>query len=339
MNIVLLNIFSAYIPNYLYFFFSNKHLFLDTESKQEYLIVTYFPSNYNTIGKIYSVLFFYCSFMSIICLYITCLSDPGYLDSPMKCEAMNLLKSEKENNILKVNEHLMKDRVNFINNFSHFASNGPLNGNEYHYIKKTINTLFKLKVTHNNFDNNTNIPEGISLCSQCIRWKPERSHHCKRCNKCVKKMDHHCPWVSNCIGENNLKPFSLTLIYGVIPSGSIAFTYWEYLIIILKDYSTSNMLLIWNTFMYVCNLFLFLFLSSLLFTNIRLIASNMTTIEREEIIRYEMITRYINRPSIKNIYNKGIFLNLSEVFGSNLLLWFIPVIPKPINEYKGISHI
>lgn len=31
-------------------------------------------------------------------------------------------------------------------------------------------------------------------CSECMNWKPDRTHHCSSSGRCIKKMDHFCPW-------------------------------------------------------------------------------------------------------------------------------------------------
>lgn len=34
-------------------------------------------------------------------------------------------------------------------------------------------------------------------CSECMNWKPDRTHHCSSSGRCIQKMDHFCPWYAH----------------------------------------------------------------------------------------------------------------------------------------------
>ena len=50
------------------------------------------------------------------------------------------------------------------------------------------------------------------VCDYCEITQPMRAKHCEDCNKCVHKFDHHCPWLETCIGEQNHRYFWLFLL-------------------------------------------------------------------------------------------------------------------------------
>eukprot|EP01090_Pellita_catalonica_P023268 TRINITY_DN9473_c0_g2_i1.p1 TRINITY_DN9473_c0_g2~~TRINITY_DN9473_c0_g2_i1.p1 ORF type:complete len:337 (-),score=51.17 TRINITY_DN9473_c0_g2_i1:58-1068(-) len=56
----------------------------------------------------------------------------------------------------------------------------------------------------------------ITYCFRCEIQRPPQSHHCRICGRCVAFMDHHCPYINNCVGKENIKAFSLVMIYGAI---------------------------------------------------------------------------------------------------------------------------
>ncbi|VDK89256.1 unnamed protein product [Litomosoides sigmodontis] len=54
------------------------------------------------------------------------------------------------------------------------------------------------------------------FCIYCKVIKPNRTHHCSKCSRCVIRMDHHCPIIGRCIHMHNHKFFLLFLFWSTI---------------------------------------------------------------------------------------------------------------------------
>lgn len=279
------------------------------------------------------------------------------------------------------NEKLMflKEKFNFLNKFTETISNGPLHSKEAEKISDTITYFMKETPKSNIYDKEDNnnlslviqendtiaiLPNNKTdknttkndddndifeafmsldltktlLCGTCLRIKIERSHHCRLCGKCVLKMDHHCPWLANCIGFRNYKFFLLIHFYGFIASIIIAATYWEVIVNDQANEKTSLFKCWLSLFIYLCNFGLLCFLSWLIIVNWKLAFNNLTVIENSDKERF---------PSTKamNIYDIGKYKNFCSVFGSNPLIWFLPISPNIKgngltfeNIYKIRSH-
>ena len=172
-------------------------------------------------------------------------------------------------------------------------------------------------------------------CLICQVFKPERTHHCSICNLCILNMDHHCPWVDNCIGFYNKKFFIQLLCYFFLTSFGLLITYTPYSFEIIKtmintdkkensDINYKNIAILLN------NIILLGFtIVDFNFTkfHFKLISSNLTTIETLDI------------DLMKNQkYDIGFNRNFRQVFGDNLLLWFLPInLPAGYPNGDGLS--
>jgi len=163
----------------------------------------------------------------------------------------------------------------------------------------------KLHVTNKSHD-----AGGIRFCLKCGCIKPDRSHHCIICGKCILRFDHHCPMVDNCINHNNYKSFVLFLGY--------CFSLCVFGILVLLPYFRKA-----DRFGHV----FFLFYSSVVFgstsggmllLHLALTAMNQTTVES---IRPTMFSYGPDKYG----YYLDVKRNFLQIFGSNALLWFIPV--------------
>ena len=62
-----------------------------------------------------------------------------------------------------------------------------------------------------------NLPR--TMCSRCLRPRPQRAHHCAVCGVCVLRMVHHCPWFNNCVGLRTHRHFFLFLLHLAVGIG------------------------------------------------------------------------------------------------------------------------
>ena len=144
-------------------------------------------------------------------------------------------------------------------------------------------------------------------------------------------MDHHCPWINNCIGFYNKKFLIQLLIYFilVVVYLDIIYIYPSYQCFYSLYLGHSNLL--WKSFFMLFNHFVLIVLtvlgSEFLKFHLTLVFSNCTTIESldEEFKK-------------NNKYDVGMRDNWEQVFGKNILYWFIPIINEksyPIGD--GLS--
>lgn len=313
-------------------------------------------------GIVLIIIFTWNIFWLFVSFHRTCYSNPGYIPSPLHFEIKLLSsitqKSQSESSHFKDSE--------FINTFHYIADNGPLTQKEAIQFKNAMNKCLARDITimdkainckllneNSHFIDNETIPlnmsiiddfkisnpfnayktvdiHNLTLCSNCTRWKPERTHHCRHCNKCVLKMDHHCPWLGNCIGFQNYKFFLLSILYGLITSSIVLLTFWEIVIEVIVCYKVTLIKSILCVFAYLCNLLLFAFVSFLFYSNWRNVIYNITTIERSDQMRFSYHSKKnINQKNeIQLKYNKGIYSNIVSIFGRNPLLWLFPLYPN-----------
>lgn len=322
-----------YIDKQLLYYFN-----FENEINKELLTKHYFINHYSYEVLTISIIVTWSFVLLLISFLRTSFSDPGYLPDPVKYECSLLIPktaNEKKNNLI------LQLRKSF--------TNGPLNECELQHYKSKISCVCgfyparsnNISLIQNNsfssssndsvqvslvakdkFSQNNENTNPIILCSTCLRLKIERCHHCKQCNKCVQKMDHHCPWLANCVGAYNYKYFLLTIIYGFITSSIVLVTFWEYIYKIMLIEDISLFFCIYNSFIYICNLILWMFDFYLIWNNWINVMNNLTTIEKADFIRFSEQSKY--KTNFYSKYDKGKIQNIKEIFGLNVIVWFIP---------------
>jgi palmitoyltransferase len=167
-------------------------------------------------------------------------------------------------------------------------------------------------------------------CLICHIFKPERCHHCSACNRCVLNMDHHCPWLNNCVGFYNRKFFLLLIFYVIVCKGILALYFIPTVfdnIVELYQYGLETPFFptVLTLLSYVLNGILLTIMSFFFSFHVKLVISNMTTIEHMEKKRNNEVTNY----------DMGLYYNFVQIFGKNPYLWMIPVFMrsgKPIGD-------
>jgi len=177
------------------------------------------------------------------------------------------------------------------------------------------------KFAHENLERGEKYLESISQerkhngdmrrCNKCKKPKPDRAHHCSICKQCVLKMDHHCPFINNCVGFKNYKYFFIfvfwTLCFCFFMIACMAYDGYHIYRHHRYDYFEISAAAL-------CAIVALLLL--ILFANhVKFVYLNLTTIEHVEKKVVPM----------KHQYNLGFRRNFVEIFGSNPLLWLLPI--------------
>ncbi|KIP03033.1 hypothetical protein PHLGIDRAFT_267793 [Phlebiopsis gigantea 11061_1 CR5-6] len=105
--------------------------------------------------------------------------------------------------------------------------------------------------------------------------KPLRAHHCRACGTCILKYDHHCPWIGQCVGARNHKFFVNFLQWAGV------FCMWTFATLVagvVQESRNGNLDPQYIVIIALAGLFI-LFTVSLLFTHVRLILLNQSTVE------------------------------------------------------------
>jgi len=188
----------------------------------------------------------------------------------------------------------------------------------------------------------------VRYCPTCKKFKPDRTHHCKFCGVCVLKQDHHCPWVGTCIGFRNYKYFTCMIFYGLLNSAYFNYIFSDVIrFLILEEKQLSYELVIF----FITYFFMIMVMIALFIFNIFhfwITVKNFTTHEFvTQVVRkkgknfFGGGTPYTPLPASENLYHLpsvsmdrmnqisqfdiSPWENWKQVYGSNPLLWFLPI--------------
>ena len=179
-------------------------------------------------------------------------------------------------------------------------------------------------------------------CLMCNEYKPDRTHHCKRWNRWVLCMDHHWPWVNNCIGFMNKKYFMLLLayfstliIYWLL---TLSYDLWMNFYHIYHEVVHFSNTSIFKLMYYLLTIFVYalwvlIWIDTLMFYRLhrKFIKENKTTIEYKE----------RKMEDYKSVYDVGSEKNISQVYGTQRWLDWIPILPSfsRSEDCKGTSFL
>ena len=160
----------------------------------------------------------------------------------------------------------------------------------------------------------------VRWCRNCDIVKPDRSHHCRLCDTCVLKMDHHCPWIANCVGFYNYKYFVLMLTYGMLALWVFSGTFWETVLIALRDDDRSISFTFWVTLAYLLMLVLAFAVTLFWCFHVYLTLNSATTIEYCE----KQVRTSDSHPRAKFRYYESIYKSLQCALGRRPAFWLLP---------------
>lgn len=179
-------------------------------------------------------------------------------------------------------------------------------------------------------------PNGQPIwCTACGSVKTDRAHHSSDLKCCVPRFDHKCLWLCAIIGKDNYRLF---LQFGMYMAALTVIVVVSICVFLGKirhelDHNLVAILII--------SLVGSLMSGTMLFTHLMCIAKNRSSIEvmarnnKQNIPSYCCYynskdgCRYVvqlDKDEYSKLWcKKSLWLNFSEILGSNVLLWIIPV--------------
>lgn len=190
-------------------------------------------------------------------------------------------------------------------------------------------------------------------------------------------MDHHCIWINNCIGYNNYRTFVLTLVYLVIGCwygvAVLSLPFYEVTkeqitlhgfrflyhhktgfldlptpLSMVRDLMNEGQLEVDVVVKILFPFLLFtgMFLTSFMCTHLSHVAYGMTTLERMACIDFlkqqasispSATSSFAGSIKVLNPFDQGVYSNILQVIGPNVLWAFLPIPIKPESPYFPIK--